>query len=175
MKCIACLKGRKWECEYRGECSEHIPNTASSPEEIESPVGESPIREINTYKDDAVLKDQQSTGRKRAAVMYPLDSEQDCEWKLKDKCGGGSYPIMGCRDGKQQARHHGPDKNTLNNDEGNVHRICHTCHNRWHYRNDDEYVWGSVYNPHSPVGATIEAVVMNEIHWTGKTLKNVKD
>lgn len=132
-------------------------------------------RRVNSYKSDNALRDQQSTGRKRAAVMYPLDKTADCEWKLQKDCGGGSLPIFGCLDGKQQARHHGPDKNTLNNDEGNVHRICHQCHNRWHARNDEGYVWGSVYVPHSPVSATTEEIMLDNINWIGKKLKNVVD
>jgi hypothetical protein len=27
----------------------------------------------------------------------------------------------------------------MNNDEGNVHRICSHCHNKWHAANDDDY------------------------------------
>lgn len=107
--------------------------------------------------------------------MYPLDSDADCEWKLMKNCGGGKSPIVGCLDGKQQARHHGPDKNTLNNDMGNVHRICHNCHNRWHARNDEGYVWGAVYNSHSPSVAEPEEVMVAEVQWAGKSLKNVVD
>lgn len=59
---------------------------------------------------DAVLKDQQSTGRKRAAKMYPLNREHSCEWQGKANCGGGLHPIVGCLQGMQEARHHGPDK-----------------------------------------------------------------
>lgn len=134
-----------------------------------------PVREVNTYKSDATLRDQQSTGRKRAAVMYPLDRDADCEWKLQAKCGGGDSPIYGCLDGKQEARHHGPDKNTLNNDAGNVHRICHRCHNRWHSRNDDGYVWGNIYHDHSPTVAKPEDIMIDEIHWLNVKLKNVVD
>jgi len=134
-----------------------------------------PVREINTYKSDASLRDQQSTGRKRAAEMYPLDRDADCEWKLQKNCGGDRFPIVGCLDGKQQARHHGPDKNTLNNDQGNVHRICHQCHNRWHAKNDEGYVWGGVYNSHSPTSCSQEEVMAAEIHWVGKKLKAVVD
>lgn len=87
------------------------------------------------------LKDQQSTGRKEAAKLYPLDREAICEWSLKPDQGGGiTIPGCGLRPGtipgKQQCRHHGPDYNTLNNDPGNVHRICHSCHNSWHAAND---------------------------------------
>ncbi|MGS2592214.1 hypothetical protein [Streptomyces hebeiensis] len=107
--------------------------------------------------------------------MYPLDRDADCEWKLQKNCGGGNSPIVGCVKGKQEARHHGPDKNTLNNDHGNVHRICHTCHNRWHARNDEDYVWGSIYNNHSPTVATLEEVALDELNWIGKKLPNVVD
>lgn len=97
-------------------------------------------------KSDHQLKDQQSTGRKRAAKLYPLDKEAVCEWANKRGVGGG-VTIDGCGIrldssgsptpvGKQQSRHHGPDYNTLNNDPGNVHRICHRCHNSWHAVND---------------------------------------
>ncbi len=134
-----------------------------------------PVREINTYKNDATLRDQQSTGRKRAAVMYPLDSDADCEWQRKKNCGGGKHPIVGCVDGKQEARHHGPDKNTLNNDSGNVHRICHKCHNRWHAKNDSDYVWGSVYELHSPTVADQSEIIEAELSWLGVKLTNVVD
>ena len=98
-------------------------------------------------KPDSALKDQQSTGRKRAAKLYPLDRAATCEWANDNNAGGGNT-IPGCgiriRDNKkvpvglQQARHHGPDYNTLNNDPGNVHRICHSCHNYWHSMNDKD-------------------------------------
>lgn len=81
-----------------------------------------------TFKDQNTLKDQQSTGRKRAAIAAPLDREAPCEWQGLLNAGGGVRPIVGCREGKQQDRHHGPDKSTLNNDVGvNLHRICKTC------------------------------------------------
>jgi hypothetical protein len=115
----------------------------------------SPSRRSRRTKPDAALRDQQSTGRKRAARLYPLldrdgkplkssrsathDERADCEWRFNLKCGGGESPIQGCIDGRQYARHHGPDKNTLNNEPGNVHRICHNCHNRWHAKNDPDY------------------------------------
>jgi hypothetical protein len=140
----------------------------------ESETSSGPVREVNTYKDDSNLKDQQSTGRKRAAVMYPLDEEADCEWQQQINCGG-NIPIVGCYNGKQQARHHGPDKNTLNNEGGNVHRICHNCHNRWHATNDPTYVWNSVYEQHAPKSATYQDIVDSEKKWKGVKLKKVKD
>lgn len=95
--------------------------------------------------------DSQSAGRKVAAKLYPLDSEKECEWQGKGNCGGGDYPILGCLEGKQQARHHGPEKNVQNNEEGNVHRICHYCHYRWHAKNDPTYDWNAgVWPAHKP-------------------------
>jgi hypothetical protein len=131
--------------------------------------------ELVTYKDDSALRDQQSTGRKRAAKAYPLDPEADCEWRMRKNCGGGQFPIVGCMKGKQQARHHGPDKNTLNNERGNVHRICHQCHNRWHTLNDPDYVWGAIHPLHEPYEATIADIGMNEVFWDGRRVVKAKD
>lgn len=106
-------------------------------------------------KRSSSLKDQQSTGRKRAAKLFPLFPERSCEWEGNSNCGGGSYPILGCLGGKQEARHHGPHKNTLDNEEGNVHRICNYCHNRWHVANDPSYnINDPDTTPHSPIPFT---------------------
>src|ERR1043166_6676629 len=75
------------------------------------------------YKQDDDVRDPKSTGRKRAAQLYPINNADPCEWRGKRNCGGGTNPIIGCLQGFQIHRHHGPDKNTLNNSEGNVHRI----------------------------------------------------
>lgn len=189
MVCTACLLGRKWECRHNGNCN-HSGNilpirgdsdvsTLSEGTEDSTSTNSNgnsgPVREINTYKNDATLRDQQSTGRKRAAEMYPLDKESECEWKMQRNCGGGTTPINGCADGKQQARHHGPDKNTLNNDEGNVHRICHKCHNRWHAKNDVDYVWGAVFQPHSPSPCSQDELIESELMWLGVKLEHVVD
>jgi hypothetical protein len=128
-----------------------------------------------TYKDDANLRDQQSTGRKRAARWYPLEDSKLCEWAMKTNCGGGSKPITGCAANLQQARHHGPDKNTLNNEAGNVHRICHTCHNRWHTLNDEGYVWDSLHEPHNCKPATVEDITNSEAFWQGRKTVTAKD
>ena len=97
------------------------------------------------------LGDSQSSGRKDAAKRFPLVPDAPCEWANKANCGGGTTPILGCIEGKQQARHHGPDKNVQNNEEGNVHRICHYCHYRWHAKNDKDYDWNAgIYPPHDP-------------------------
>lgn len=85
------------------------------------------------------ITDVQSTGRKRAAVRYPITEGMVCEWEGLKSAGGGVVPIFGCLGNLATDRHHGPDKNTLNNEPGNVHRICSPCHNMWHARNDEFY------------------------------------
>jgi len=92
------------------------------------------------------LKDPESTGRKRAAKLYPLDKDAPCEWQGLDpwdvqEVSGSRLPFGPCEDGKQLNRHHGPDKNPLNNEKGNVHRICTRDHNLWHMLNDEDYDW----------------------------------
>lgn len=122
------------------------------------------------------LSDPHSTGRKRAAQLYPLDKEAPCEWLGKKNCGGGRVPITGCTHGKQTARHHGPIKNTTRNQLGNVHRICTRCHNHWHELNDliyDEREYSML--PHDPVEATAEELVADEMLWvTGKISEKYK-
>ena len=153
--CLPCIRGLHGACRGPCDCSHALvgygnadTNEASSDEGYQGEVveGVTTTRSRRLKLDDS-LKDQQSTGRKRAARMYPLDRSGDCEWLGKSNCGGGPHPILGCGlngipAGKQRARHHGPDKNTLNNDESNVHRICHSCHNRWHAANDPDYIPG---------------------------------
>lgn len=156
MSLINPANGFCWEC-TRGYCSSclrsgcacgHNPDTVlvhrnteredSEPQETDSDDEPAYVR-TRSYKPDAAVTDQQSTGRKRAAKLYPLDEKKACEWRDKPTAGGGANPIVPCTSGTQQARHHGPDKNTLNNEPGNVHRICHTCHVRWHAANDNDY------------------------------------
>lgn len=191
MRCISYLVGRDWECEHEGSCVDDSTDPVHSDSDPGSDTGSTqgeesnsglpatfrpgvPVRDINTYKDDSSLRDQQSTGRKRAAEMYPLDRDAPCEWS-KQKNVGGCKSIVGCIDGKQEARHHGPDKNTLNNESGNVHRICHSCHNRWHATNDESYVWGAVYPAHIPIQAQLDDLLKNEAYWSTRKLKKVTD
>lgn len=126
---------------------------------------------------DSTLKDQQSTGRKRAAVMYPLDEMAVCEWAKCKFAGGGKHPIIGCPGNLQKARHHGPDKNTLNNEKGNVHRICVHCHNRWHTKNDPDYDPENIGKAHDPdTKATFDEIAHNEVYWiSNKPKKAGKD
>ena len=95
--------------------------------------GYSGTKNISEYKDPI------STGRKRAAEMYPINPGMACEWANLKNAGGGVVPIVGCIGRAATDRHHGPDKNTMNNAEGNVHRICSFCHNAWHGANDPFY------------------------------------
>jgi hypothetical protein len=103
------------------------------------------------------LTDDVSAGRKRAAMVAAILTGMTCEWAGLKFAGGGAVPILGCKDhtiagvkGTEAAKamgadegghiHHGPDKAVLNNAVGtNLHRICTTCHNRWHAANDDFY------------------------------------
>ena len=141
--CIWCARGLTKICRHKIKQATHLIISDSDTEEEETPAH-------RTYKTDAALKDQQSTGRKRAAQLYPLFRESLCEWAALEKAGGGNHPIRGCAiredstPGLQKHRHHGPDKNTLNNEEGNVHRICTGCHNLWHAQNDGDYIAGSI-------------------------------
>jgi hypothetical protein len=85
------------------------------------------------------ITDVQSTGRKRAAVMYPISDGMICEWSQLRYAGGGVIPVIGCFNNPATDTHHGPSKSTLDNRPENVHRICATCHVRWHSANDQYY------------------------------------
>ena len=130
--------------------------------------------EKNRYKSDEEVTDPKSTGRKRAADLYPInkDNPAPCEWQGLKFAGGGLYPIIGCINGVTLARHHGPDKDTLNNSLGNVHRICAHCHNRWHTLNDGVYkeAFGtSDWKEHDPnTRAAPEEIIANEAKWATK-------
>lgn len=197
MKCVAHLLGLIHECRTMEECNAKS-DSSSIDSHVDGDLGERSAGDPNsvgdsnhvhsddwdsdddqpthrTYKDDSALRDQQSTGRKRAARMYPLNELAPCDWAMKKNCGGGKFPITGCLANLQQARHHGPDKNTLNNEKENVHRICHTCHNRWHTLNDENYVWGDLYEQHNPSEATAIDLAESEEFWEGRKLVKAKD
>lgn len=178
--CAACGRGFVEECTKKKPCdvaawllfikSDGFLRMESSMDEGQ-PVANK--KKGGTYE---TLTDPHSTGRKRAAQLYPLDKEAPCEWQGKKNCGGGRVPITGCTHGKQVARHHGPVKNTTRNQTGNVHRICTRCHNHWHELNDlvyDEREYGML--PHDPVEATAEELVADELLWvTGKISEKYK-
>jgi hypothetical protein len=126
--------------------------------------------ERGPYKEDEEVTDPHSTGRKRAAVAYPISKDMVCEWAGLKFAGGGLNPIVGCGGNKATNRHHGPDKDTLNNSEGNVHRICPKCHNRWHAQNDAAYEekFGTAdWKDHDPsTEASPEDILKNEVYWS---------
>lgn len=103
------------------------------------------VQRTRRLKDSELVRDPTSTGRKEAARLYPITPGMVCEWAGLSRAGGGVVPIIGCLgtvltgEKGNGAIHHGPDKATLNNSPGNVHRICTPCHNRWHTLNDDYY------------------------------------
>lgn len=179
--CAACGRGFVAECTKGGKCDPegymmYIRSGGAllPPEETKS--NKEPVANKKKGKTFEELSDPHSTGRKRAAQLYPLDKEASCEWQGKKNCGGGRVPIVGCTHGKQVARHHGPVKNTTRNQLGNVHRICTRCHNHWHELNDlvyDEREYGML--PHDPVEASAEELVADEMLWvTGKISEKYK-
>lgn len=156
--CLSCGRGFHDECKKcrRKKCH---PVATKSGEKVLRGVGR-PLKEPHEQKDP------QSTGRKRAATLYPIFEDEPCEWKGQKNCGGGKYPIVGCRAGIQQARHHGPVKDTRHNEPGNVHRICTLCHNRWHALNNAEYSASENSKlPHNPTPATDDDILIAEAWW----------
>lgn len=148
------------------------------------PVGSETIQASNKRggptKEAEDITDVKSTGRKRAAVLFPITQGSPCEWRRLKFAGGGVNPVIGCLEGIASDRHHGPDKNTLNNTVGNVHRICDHCHNRWHTLNDPAYphkrpdgdipfIPDGEYREHDPITqATEEEVIKNDLYWFSK-------
>lgn len=152
--CIDCAQGFHFDCyrvvEENEErcCCGGEDNTSRS----ESDQSKSGIRDgLLWAKSDADIRDRKSTGRKRAAKLYPINSTDACEWRGLLFAGGGLYPIIGCVDGNMTHRHHGPIFATTANVEGNVHRICDPCHRVFHVCNDAfvlEYTRTVLWRPH---------------------------
>ena len=153
-----CIRPSATTCCCAGEALARISTEQSQEELTDGLVWQKPPSEV---------KDVKSTGRKRAAVLYPLDRTGSCEWRGLKFAGGGKFPVVGCLAGLQECRHHGPDKNTLNNEPGNVHRICTRCHNRWHTLNDPDYDRDAPdHLGHDPnTKATEEDIGENEVMW----------
>jgi hypothetical protein len=163
MGCPSCGRGFHNECKKcrKGKCHKNVSKRVAN-------------RFISTgsgrgapTKDPSDVTDPHSTGRKRAAQLYPIFEDKPCEWRGKKNCGGGR-PIIGCISGLQRHRHHGPVKNTLRNEPGNVHRICEHCHNRWHAQNDPYYNEEEYEKlPHNPDPelATEMELLANEAYW----------
>ena len=120
-----------------------------------------------TIGEDRVYKDAISTGRKRAAELYPIATGQVCAWAWHKNCGGGIEPITGCTGRPATNIHHGPDKSTFANEASNISVICTFCHNRWHVANDKYYseprpANGETWLPNIPEGKELiplEAIV----------------
>lgn len=104
-------------------------------------------------KDPHEVTDWESTGRKRAKEIAVIFDGMVCQWAFLKFAGGGAVPIVGCNgnqlwpqseDKKLRGdRHHGPDKNVLNNAPlVNLWVLCTDCHNRWHTLNDKLYPLG---------------------------------
>jgi hypothetical protein len=109
-------------------------------------------------KDPSELKNPLTAGRARAEDLAPIPDGYICEWTMLEFAGGGPIPIIGCAGNVANDRHHGPDKSTLNNTVGiNLHRVCDTCHNRWHALNDEFY-------PERPL-SNINYVPFADIEW----------
>lgn len=157
-KCGPCLSGNCSDC--ANEWVDYaVCNCNHAPVEQSRPVGtiaaalnlepEKPdTQRTRRLKADDAVRDQQSTGRKRAAKLYPLKTDDGkripCDLANKSAPTLPSYmevQIDGCgvRPGTlsshAQARHHN-DYNTLNNERENVLLLCHNCHNLLHAKND---------------------------------------
>lgn len=132
MSCLPCVRQLHEECRNPKSIEECCCESIDAVDYDETPV--SSEKKGRTKAGVGI-----SAGRKRAAVLYPLNPEKPCEWRDLWNCGGGLFPIAGCGDGFQEVRHHGPVKNTEINHRGNIHLICPGCHNRWHAANDPFY------------------------------------
>lgn len=164
MGCVPCGRGFHGEC--RKGCAKCHPEPVV--EQTVSLAGrgnnEQDVKTPKRNKEN--LRDPESTGRKRAARLYPIESDAPCEWRGLRNCGGGRRPIVGCLSGNQQHRHHGPVKDTTRNESGNVHRICDDCHLHWHELNDlvyDEADYRLL--PHQPEPATEQEIIQTTIFW----------
>jgi hypothetical protein len=174
-QCLSCKQSFHSECQTCSCCDPA--KVSSAPDTPVEAVSFSSLLGIpeedmrvgpRTRKADEDVRDPKSTGRKRAALEYPLDLEAACEWRGLLKAGGGKFPIIGCINGLQRTRHHGPNKDTLHNEKGNVSRICFDCHARWHFMNDASYSWD---NPDTtPIDfeskASPEMQEQNEQYWS---------
>lgn len=162
MGCLSCGRGFHNECELG--CENCHPNIEKLAKTLSTFGTGAPI------KNPEDVKDPLSTGRKRAAIQYPIFKDKPCEWQGKKNCGGGLEPIVGCIDGLQHDRHHGPVKLPLRNEPGNVHRICTSCHTHWHAKNDPKYD-EAIYEtlPHSPESADELELLANRAYWKVNT------
>lgn len=175
--CPACRAGlSEWEClRPTGVLCKLIVPTTEEVIEVERTKTDKRTRR---HKEDDEVLDAKSTGRKRAAQLIKLKDEEGnrvvCSWAGLKFAGGGEYPIVGCANRLATNRHHGPNKDTLENTPGiNLHGICSHCHNRWHTLNDPNYAGyiqlvGGVkkVRPHDgKTRASDEEIIENEKKW----------
>lgn len=151
---------------------------------VSLPNDEETKKRVRALKENEKVTDVLSTGRKRAVASFPITPGMLCEWSFLKFAGGGPIPIIGCGGNEighvknDGGVHHGPDKNTLNNEPGNVHRVCRFCHNRWHTLNDPFYgkrpengepflpLSGKIVAPHdSETLCTVEEINYSETWW----------
>jgi hypothetical protein len=139
----------------------------------EDEVFETYIDDFQGTKAPEEYKDPVSSGRKIAAKVAPIPAGMVCEWAWLENAGGGVQPIIGCPGRPASDRHHGPDKNTLNNVlVTNLHRICDWCHNQWHAKNDPFYgerpdaskpfIPDGECQPHDPFTRATDEIVYQE-------------
>ncbi len=83
MSCIACSRGFHNEC-LRG-CKKCHGKKKQDPV---AKAPQAPLNLVEEYKKRGKtakdLKDAASTGRKRAADLYPIDASAPCEWQRKN-------------------------------------------------------------------------------------------
>jgi hypothetical protein len=158
--CVPCWRGLHGACNalfFEDECScTHVaaPAVGSFKSQIGNALQLEPeepdTRHITRRnKDDQAVTDPQSTGRKRAAKLYPLRNSDGspipCDLAgKKSPTLPGYYKVQidgcGIRQGSlaanAQSRHHW-SYNTLDNERSNIGLLCHSCHNLIHARNDE--------------------------------------
>ncbi len=174
--CLPCQAECHWEC-INPEDLEGVLACCCKPVEVLS--AENGPRGGPT-KDPAEMLDPTSTGRKQAAKLKPIEGGMICEWKLLARAGGGVIPIVGCIGNLAKNIHHGPDKDTTNNGDENLHRVCSECHNRWHSLNDPFYgsrtpagvpfipLTGTNHQHDPNTLASIEVAYAHELWWSTK-------
>jgi len=150
---------------------------ADTPSLSESEEEETGIQFKRRLKDETSVTDPQSTGRKRAAVLYPLKDENGnplpCD--LAGKAAPtlpGFYRVQidgcgirkGTLEAKAQSRHHW-SYNTLDNERSNIGLLCHSCHNLIHARNDPykAEIYETLYGFKPSV---------DDLKWANKSLKS---
>lgn len=190
--CLPCATGYHFEC-WKPLDTGFCHCTAEGPVLFEAKDNSTEEKKERggQVKEQAAVTDRESTGRKRAAKYYPIPKEGEpgypmtCEWAGLAKAGGGVEPIVGCVGALAKHIHHGPNKSTLENSVGNVHRICPTCHNRWHTLNDPyygerpagnvPYLPNAEWHPHDgTTRATPEELAAFEMIWINRKIEAKK-